>query len=89
MTDPGYGYSHGRKIEGRDWPWQEVKIDPAKLPVIPSPITIVAMPAEARYAESRGKGYTGDPCHVCQQLTLKVSGHCMVCDSCGTTTGCS
>lgn len=40
-------------------------------------------------AVSRAQGYTGDPCSQCGQLKLKVSGHCMVCDACGTTTGCS
>lgn len=38
---------------------------------------------------SIASGYTGDPCLSCQSLTLRVSGHCYVCDTCGTTTGCS
>lgn len=38
---------------------------------------------------ARVQGYEGDPCDSCQQFKLKRAGHCMVCDACGTTTGCS
>jgi hypothetical protein len=34
-------------------------------------------------------GYTGDQCTNCNSMRMKVSGHCMVCEDCGTTTGCS
>jgi ribonucleoside-diphosphate reductase alpha chain len=37
---------------------------------------------------ARLKGYEGEPCSHCEQLTLVRSGTCMKCDSCGTTTGC-
>jgi ribonucleoside-diphosphate reductase alpha chain len=37
---------------------------------------------------ARQKGYEGDPCPVCQQMTLVRSGACMKCDTCGETTGC-
>jgi len=35
------------------------------------------------------KGYEGDPCPDCGQLTLVRNGSCLKCDSCGATTGCS
>ena len=38
---------------------------------------------------ARLKGYEGDPCPECQQLTLVRNGTCLRCDSCGATTGCS
>ena len=38
---------------------------------------------------ARNQGYTGDCCTNCAQFRMKQSGHCLVCDSCGTTTGCS
>jgi ribonucleoside-diphosphate reductase alpha chain len=38
---------------------------------------------------ARLKGYEGDPCPECQQLTLVRSGACMKCDTCGATSGCS
>ena len=44
--------------------------------------------AELR-AEARMKGYTGDQCSNCSSMRMKVSGHCLVCEDCGTTTGCS
>jgi ribonucleoside-diphosphate reductase alpha chain len=39
--------------------------------------------------EAQMKGYTGDQCETCNSMRMKVSGHCMVCEDCGTTTGCS
>jgi len=38
---------------------------------------------------SRAKGYTGNPCNECGQLTLVRNGACEKCDSCGATSGCS
>ena len=35
------------------------------------------------------KGYEGDPCGECGQLTLVRNGSCLKCISCGSTTGCS
>jgi ribonucleoside-diphosphate reductase alpha chain len=40
-------------------------------------------------AEARMKGYEGDPCPECGQLTLVRNGSCLKCNSCGSTTGCS
>jgi ribonucleoside-diphosphate reductase alpha chain len=41
-----------------------------------------------RIRQARLKGYEGDPCSNCQQMTLVRSGACMRCDTCGQTTGC-
>ncbi len=38
---------------------------------------------------ARLKGYEGDPCSECGQLTLVRSGACSKCDTCGATSGCS
>ncbi|HLJ95225.1 MAG TPA: vitamin B12-dependent ribonucleotide reductase [Gemmataceae bacterium] len=38
---------------------------------------------------ARLKGYEGDPCGECGQLTLVRSGTCCKCDTCGATSGCS
>ncbi len=38
---------------------------------------------------AKQKGYEGDPCPNCQQLTLVRSGACAKCDTCGETSGCS
>ncbi len=40
-------------------------------------------------AVARMKGYEGDPCRECGQLTLVRNGTCLKCMSCGSTTGCS
>lgn len=38
---------------------------------------------------ARLKGYEGDPCPECSNLTLLRNGTCLKCDTCGSTTGCS
>lgn len=43
----------------------------------------------ARMQEARMKGYEGDPCPECGNLTLLRNGTCLKCDTCGSTTGCS
>lgn len=50
----------------------------------------VALDAAAqRLRTARLKGYEGDPCPECGQLTLVRNGSCLKCDTCGATTGCS
>ena len=49
----------------------------------------VAMTADDQVRLARLKGYEGDPCPECGQLTLVRSGACCKCDSCGATSGCS
>ncbi|MFT4261411.1 MAG: vitamin B12-dependent ribonucleotide reductase [Candidatus Woesearchaeota archaeon] len=39
--------------------------------------------------EAKSKGYTGDQCANCGSLRMKRNGNCLLCDDCGTTTGCS
>jgi ribonucleoside-diphosphate reductase alpha chain len=43
--------------------------------------------AELRVA--RMKGYEGDPCEECGNLTMVRNGTCLKCDTCGATSGCS
>ncbi|MSP81666.1 MAG: vitamin B12-dependent ribonucleotide reductase [Alphaproteobacteria bacterium] len=42
-----------------------------------------------RIKEARIKGYEGEPCNDCGQLTLVRNGTCLKCDTCGGTSGCS
>jgi len=62
-------------------------LNAAELNPIPSP------PAQQDAGQLRQQalmqGYTGDQCSNCNSMRMKVSGHCMVCEDCGTTTGCS
>jgi ribonucleoside-diphosphate reductase alpha chain len=48
-----------------------------------------AQSLEAKIRLARLKGYEGDPCSECGQLTLVRSGACCKCDTCGATSGCS
>jgi ribonucleoside-diphosphate reductase alpha chain len=45
--------------------------------------------SEERVRVARLKGYEGDPCPECGQLTLIRSGSCCKCDTCGASSGCS
>jgi ribonucleoside-diphosphate reductase alpha chain len=46
-------------------------------------------PRLERMREARARGYEGDPCPECQNMTLVRNGTCLKCDTCGGTTGCS
>jgi ribonucleoside-diphosphate reductase alpha chain len=50
-------------------------------------VAVATMTEKIRLA--RLKGYEGDPCSECGQLTLVRSGACCKCDTCGATSGCS
>jgi ribonucleoside-diphosphate reductase alpha chain len=39
--------------------------------------------------EARKKGFEGDPCPICNSMTLVRNGTCLSCLTCGGTTGCS
>jgi ribonucleoside-diphosphate reductase alpha chain len=54
---------------------------------LPTSTPVAATVAE-RVRLARQKGYEGDPCSKCGQLTLVRSGACLRCDSCGETSGC-
>ena len=52
--------------------------------------TAVAMLARTEAINaSKAKGYTGNACLECGQLTMVRNGACEKCDSCGATSGCS
>jgi ribonucleoside-diphosphate reductase alpha chain len=40
-------------------------------------------------AIARMKGYLGEACPECQNMTLVQNGTCKKCETCGATTGCS
>jgi ribonucleoside-diphosphate reductase alpha chain len=50
---------------------------------------VLVQSAEEKIRQARLKGYEGDPCSECGQLTLVRSGACSKCDTCGATSGCS
>ena len=56
----------------------------------PGPAPVLAGKArEDKVRLARLKGYEGDPCGECGQLTLVRSGACCKCDTCGASSGCS
>ena len=44
---------------------------------------------KAKIEEAIMKGYTGDICQECGQVTMVRNGTCLKCMSCGSTSGCS
>jgi ribonucleoside-diphosphate reductase alpha chain len=53
------------------------------------PVAPLRAREEEKIRQARLKGYEGDPCGECGQLTLVRSGACCKCDTCGATSGCS
>lgn len=68
-------------------------VDPATPPATPPVATHPAdkpnhdLMSQAEIA--RTQGYEGECCDQCGQFKMKRAGHCLVCEACGTTTGCS
>lgn len=56
---------------------------------IPAPLAASTSETFTQVEQARASGYTGDQCTNCNSLKMRVSGHCLCCDDCGTTTGCS
>jgi ribonucleoside-diphosphate reductase alpha chain len=52
-------------------------------------VAVPALAEEEKIRLARLKGYEGDPCSECGQLTLIRSGSCCKCDTCGASSGCS
>ena len=59
----------------------------------PSPVSsstgTATVPRSEQVTAARAKGYTGNACGECGQLTMVRNGSCEKCDSCGATSGCS
>ena len=68
---------------------------PAPPPIVPTTFGGAGRTATALLARteainaSKAKGYTGNACSECGQLTMVRNGACEKCDSCGATSGCS
>lgn len=64
----------------------------SNVPRVNPPATATTPPsvgATLTQAEARASGYTGNVCDICGSARMRVAGHCMVCEECGSTTGCS
>ncbi|RME91930.1 MAG: vitamin B12-dependent ribonucleotide reductase, partial [Candidatus Hydrogenedentota bacterium] len=75
-------------------PTQEIQDEPKETAAVdPKPMSTSTATAtklqSALMQEAKLKGYEGDPCPECGQLTLVRNGSCLKCDTCGSTTGCS
>ena len=57
----------------------------------PSAVAVVAPASQKHEAinAAKAKGYTGNACGECGQLTMVRNGSCEKCDNCGSTSGCS
>ena len=40
-------------------------------------------------AAPAGSGYTGDVCDTCGSVRMRRNGACLLCEDCGSTSGCS
>ncbi|MDH5716672.1 MAG: vitamin B12-dependent ribonucleotide reductase [Spirochaetia bacterium] len=71
----------------------EKKNIPEGIPVLKKVVQIKTKQAvkqeAAQIREARLKGYEGEMCPECGQMTLVRNGSCLKCETCGGTTGCS
>ncbi len=44
---------------------------------------------DAEILKAKAQGYTGEKCSNCGSMKMRRNGTCMLCEDCGTTTGCS
>ncbi len=56
---------------------------------VAGPPLLVKATLEEEIRRARLKGYEGDPCGECGQLTLVRNGACLKCVTCGASSGCS
>jgi ribonucleoside-diphosphate reductase alpha chain len=69
---------------------ERVLQSPGNAPVMSTSGTATAVSTKtAQISAAKAKGYTGNACAECGQLTMVRNGSCEKCDSCGATSGCS
>ena len=80
------GHADAAALAMAAWKDGSIVQEAAAIPTA-DPTALAPTPAPAEFAKSQG--YTGDKCSNCNSMRMKTAGHCLVCDDCGTTTGCS
>ncbi len=80
----GGGNGHGKANGNGHGPTPAVAVMPSV-----NRSTAPVSTKEEKIRIAKQKGYEGDPCSNCGQLTLVRSGACAKCDTCGETSGCS
>jgi ribonucleoside-diphosphate reductase alpha chain len=80
------GVSHAQTLDVVE----RVIESPGDAPAMATAGTATAVAAKtAQISAAKAKGYTGNACGECGQLTMVRNGSCEKCDSCGATNGCS
>ena len=54
-----------------------------------TPTTVSALNVKQRPVLAKSLGYTGEQCTHCSSMRVKRNGSCLLCEDCGTTSGCS
>lgn len=84
---PGGGKDEGENI-GRGGMTTPTMHDTPK--PMPHAATATALISKVEAVNAaKAKGYTGNACGECGQLTMVRNGACEKCDNCGATSGCS
>ncbi len=84
---PNRAFSHPKTTHLK--PFNRNGHGPGNNPGRTSQASAATLPSADKVRLARLKGYEGDPCPECGQLTLVRSGACCKCDTCGATSGCS
>lgn len=75
MSSDSYGFYRGHQ--------------PAPISAPPTASEAPVRPDITNRQQARQSGYTGDQCATCNSMRMRIAGHCMVCEACGTSSGCS
>lgn len=84
----------GRPLAGRALSAPQAPLDAApkrraRESALADPTALGPAEGDDAVARARSRGYSGTPCTTCGSLHTRYSGTCLVCDNCGSTSGCS
>lgn len=91
LSDKNSAFESGRrsKKDKAQGPSGKSILTPPQAPLQTPPRAARQDPSITLIRNARQKGYEGDPCPVCGNMTLVRNGTCLKCETCGSTTGCS
>jgi ribonucleoside-diphosphate reductase alpha chain len=67
----------------------EPDLDMLSIPFVPYSVSIDAILSGTNGIKAKTLGYTGEQCSNCSSMRVRRNGTCLLCEDCGTTSGCS
>ena len=83
------GHGNGNALSANLEVKVENDVPVVKEETIPMPLVKESSSGNLNRQTAREYGYTGEQCTQCGSMKVKRNGSCVVCEDCGTTSGCS